>query len=440
MTIKPSETMMGQSGKAAPGGPATTPAGPRSRDWLARYGKAHMNVFGLPARVMDHGQGVRIWDLDGNAYLDMMAGIAVNALGYAHPAWNQALADQASRMAHISNYFASRPQIELAERLLSISGAPEGSHVYFANSGTEANEAALKLARLHGNKLPHPNGTGPARILALTRGFHGRSMGSLSATWKPTIREPFAPLVPGLEFVPAGDAGAMEAAFADETKGPVAAVIMELIQGESGVRPLDPDYVASVRSLCTDHHALMVVDEVQTGMGRTGYWFAFQDPTLSGGARPDLLTFAKGVAGGFPMGGMIAFGQELSEVLTPGMHGSTFAGSPLASALGLVTLETIRKEGFLANAQAGGERLRQGIMDTRNPLYVGVRGRGLLDAVQLAHTCSHALASWALDHGLIVNAVAPDAIRLAPPLVIGPDDIDQAVDILSQVPGDLPDD
>lgn len=439
MTTGASKAGTGQTRKAACA-LVETPVGPCSRDWLERYGHAHMNVFGSPARVMDHGQGVHIWDLDGNRYLDMMAGIAVNSVGYAHPAWNKALEDQASRMAHISNYFASRPQIELAERLLAISGAPEGSHVCFANSGTEANEAALKMARLHGVGLLSGKGGGPGRIVALTRGFHGRSMGSLSLTWKPGIREPFTPLVPGVEFVPAGDIDAMESVFADKAGGPVAAVIMELIQGEAGVRPLDPAYVSAVRSLCNDHQALMIVDEVQTGMGRTGYWFAFQDPTLSEGVRPDLVTFAKGVAGGFPMGGVIAFGQELSDLLAPGLHGSTFAGNPLAAALGVATLDTIQNEGLLENARAAGNRLRQGMADTGNPLYVGTRGKGLLDAVQLSHPCSHALASWALDHGLIVNAVAPDAIRLAPPLIIGPGDIDQAVGILAQVPGDLPDD
>ena len=200
MTTGASKAGTGQTGKTDCA-LVETPVGPCSRDWLERYGHVHMNVFGSPARVMDHGQGIHIWDLDGNRYLDMMAGIAVNSVGYAHPAWNKALEDQASRMAHISNYFASRPQIELAERLLTISGAPEGSHVYFANSGTEANEAALKMARLHGSGLLSGKGGGPGRIVALTRGFHGRSMGSLSVTWKPGIREPFMPLVPGVEFV-----------------------------------------------------------------------------------------------------------------------------------------------------------------------------------------------------------------------------------------------
>ncbi|MCT6919205.1 MAG: aminotransferase class III-fold pyridoxal phosphate-dependent enzyme, partial [Bifidobacteriales bacterium] len=262
-----------------------------------------MQVFGRPGRVMDHGQGAWIWDVDGNRYLDMLAGIAVNALGYAHPAWNKALAEQAGKMAHISNFFASRPQIKLAERLLELAQAPDGSRVFFCNSGTEANEAAIKLARLHGTRM----GGHPGRILALTHSFHGRSMGSLSLTWKPAIREPFQPLVPGMGFLPSGDPKALEEAISGEEASdqPVAAVILELIQGEAGVLPLEPDYVQKVRELCSQHGALMILDEVQTGMGRTGHWFAFQDQSLSGGACPDVLTFAKGVAGGFPMGGMI---------------------------------------------------------------------------------------------------------------------------------------
>ena len=417
--------------------PMRTPQGPQSSQWADRYDRVHMQVFGRPGRVMDHGQGAWIWDLDGNRYLDMMAGIAVNALGYAHPAWNKALAEQAGKMAHISNFFASQPQIELAERLLDLAQAPEGSRVFFANSGTEANEAAIKLARLHGARM----GGHPGRILALTHSFHGRSMGSLSLTWKPAIREPFQPLVPGMGFLPAGDGEALEEAFAQgETSGePVAAVILELIQGEAGVLPLSPDYVRQVRELCTRHGALMILDEVQTGMGRTGHWFAFQDQSLSGGASPDVLTFAKGVAGGFPMGGMITFGPEPSGLLTPGMHGSTFGGNPLGSALALTTLKTIQREGLLEQARQMGERLRAGLADCGNPLYDQVRGRGLLDAVQLGAPCAGDLASWALDHGLIVNAVAPDALRLAPPLIIQADQIDLAVDILAKAPASLAD-
>ena len=377
--------------------------GTEDSKWLGEYSQVHMNVFGTPLRVMDHGQGAHIWDVDGNEYLDFLAGIAVNSLGYAHPKWVKAVADQAAKVAHISNYFASEPQIELASKLVKLAGAPEGSKVYFGNSGAEGNEAALKLAKLYGRTLPGalPSiGGKPARILAMTHGFHGRTMG----------------------------------------KGPVAAVILELIQGEAGVQPLGADYVKFVRELCDINHALLIIDEVQTGIGRTGKWFAFQRDDLSGGVTPDMVTFAKGVAGGFPMGGMIAFGEKLAALFTPGSHGSTFAGNPLGAAAGLATLDVIEDENLVANAEARGEQLRDGIMATGNPLFVSVRGRGLLDAVELKHPCSHAVMNYCLEHGLIVNAVAPNALRFAPPLIVTAQDVDQALAILKDVPTDLPDD
>ena len=347
-----------------------------------------------------------------------------------------------------NDYFASEPQIELASKLVKLAGAPEGSKVYFGNSGAEGNEAALKLAKLYGRTLPGalPSiGGKPARILAMTHGFHGRTMGALSATWKPGIRKPYDPLVPNIEFVRAGDKVALHDAFAQTGlgrygKGPVAAVILELIQGEAGVQPLGADYVKFVRELCDINHALLIIDEVQTGIGRTGKWFAFQRDDLSGGVTPDMVTFAKGVAGGFPMGGMIAFGEKLAALFTPGSHGSTFAGNPLGAAAGLATLDVIEDENLVANAEARGKQLRDGITATGNPLFVSVRGRGLLDAVELKHPCSHAVMNYCLEHGLIVNAVAPNALRFAPPLIVTAQDVDQALAILKDVPTDLPND
>ncbi len=422
--------------------------GSEDAKWLGKYSQVHMNVFGTPLRVMDHGGGAHIWDVDGNEYLDFLAGIAVNALGYAHPKWVKAISDQAAKAAHVSNYFATEPQIELAAKLVKLAGAPEGSHVYFGNSGAEGNEAALKLAKLYGRTLQGASpslGGKPARIIAMTHGFHGRTMGALSATWKPAIREAFEPLVPNIEFVEAGDKSALREAFGETGvgkygKGPVAAVIMELIQGEAGVRPLGTDYVKYARQLCDENKALLIIDEVQTGIGRTGSWFAFQREDLAGGVVPDIITFAKGVGGGFPMGGMISFGAELSALFTPGSHGSTFAGNPLGAAAALATLEVIEEENLLQNAEARGKQLRDGIEACGNELFVSVRGRGLLDAIELAHPCSHAVMNWALERGLIVNAVAPDAIRLAPPLIVTEQDIDQAIAILAEVPSDLPND
>lgn len=416
--------------------------------WLDEYSQVHMNVFGTPLRVLDHGQGAHVWDVDGNEYLDFLAGIAVNSIGYAHPRWVKAVSEQAAKVAHTSNYFATEPQIRLAAKLVELAGAPEGSHVYFGNSGAEGNEAAIKLAKLYGRTLPGATpsiGGKPARIIAMTHGFHGRTLGSLSATWKPSIRTPFEPLVPNIEFVEAGDVQALHDAFTQTGpgrygKGPVAAVIMELIQGEAGVRPLGGEYVKAARRMCDENDALLIIDEVQTGMGRTGAWFAFQKEELAAGVMPDMVTFAKGVAGGFPMGGMIAFGQKLSSLFTPGSHGSTFAGNPLGAAAALATISVIEDDHLVENAENRGRQLREGIMETGNPLFASVRGSGLLDAIQLAHPCAHAAMNWALEHGLIVNAVAPDALRLAPPLIVTSEDVDRAVSILARIPNDLPND
>lgn len=426
----------------------TETLGSEDSKWLGEYSQVHMNVFGTPLRVLDHGQGAHVWDVDGNEYLDFLAGIAVNSIGYAHPKWVKAVSEQAAKVAHTSNYFATEPQIKLAAKLVKLAGAPEGSHVYFGNSGAEGNEAAIKLAKLYGRTLPGATpsiGGKPARIIALTHGFHGRTLGALSATWKPAIRTPFEPLVPNIEFVEAGDPLALYEAFAQTGqgrygKGPVAAVIMELIQGEAGVRPLGADYVKKARQMCDAHGALLIIDEVQCGMGRTGEWFSFQREDLSGGVTPDIITFAKGVAGGFPMGGMIAFGQKLSSLFTPGSHGSTFAGNPLGAAAALATIDVIESENLVANAEERGKQLRDGIRQCGNPLFESVRGRGLLDAIQLSHPCAHAAMNWALEHGLIVNAVAPDALRLAPPLNITEQDVDEAVSILARIPEELPND
>lgn len=418
----------------------------RDAEDIDEYENVHLNVFGTPLRVLDHGEGCRVWDVDGNEYLDFLAGIAVNSIGYAHPRWVAAVSEQAGKIAHSSNYFATEPQIHLAEKLLKYAQAPEGSKVYFCNSGAEANEAALKLAKLHGRTLrgalPSMGGR-PARILALTNGFHGRTLGALSATWKPSIRKPFDPLVPGIEFVDANDTKALRGAFAENNKGkygkgPVAAVILELIQGEAGVLPLQADYVRDVRRMCTENGALMIIDEVQTGIGRTGSWFAFQREDLTHGIIPDAVSFAKGVAGGFPMGGLIVFGAKNAGLFTPGSHGSTFAGNPLGAAAALATIGVIEDEHLIENAEQRGEQLRTELSACSNPVFSTVRGRGLLNAVTLNRPCAHAIVDWALTQGLIVNAVRPDAVRLAPPLIVSAEEISEAVSILARVPADLP--
>jgi acetylornithine aminotransferase len=378
-----------------------------SQEWTARYGQAVMGTFGTPQRILVRGHGAYVWDVDGRRYLDLLAGIAVNALGHAHPTLVSAVSAQLGTLGHISNFFASPAQIALAERLLSLAapgGAPAGSRVFFTNSGTEANEAAFKMARR----------TGRTRILALEGSFHGRTMGALALTHKPAYRAPFEPLPGGVEFLPFGDLEALTAAMADD----VAALFVEPLQGEAGVRPLPPGYLAAARDLTRSYGALLVVDEVQTGMGRTGAWLAHHHPHVGGAVVPDVVTLAKGLGGGFPIGAVIGYGERAGALLGAGQHGSTFGGNPVACAAALATIHVIERDGLLEHAHSLGARLRQQVAGIGHPLVAGVRGEGLLLAVALAAPIAPAVATAALAAGYIVNAVAPDAIRLAPPLIL----------------------
>ncbi|TDE90898.1 acetylornithine transaminase [Occultella glacieicola] len=382
-------------------------------DWRRRYAGAVMNTFGPPQRVLVRGEGCYVWDADGNRFLDLLAGIAVNALGHAHPTLTGAISAQLGTLGHISNFFASPTQITLAERLLGLvvdGGAPAGARVFFTNSGTEAMEAAFKLARRHG-------GPGRDRILALDGAFHGRSMGALALTAKPAYREPFEPLPGGVEHLPFGDLAALEAAFADGG-GRVAALIVEPVQGEAGVRPLPPGYLAAARELTSANGALLILDEVQSGMGRTGTWMGHHLPHVGGGVVPDAIALAKGLGGGFPMGALVAVSEEAATLLAPGQHGTTFGGNPVAAAAALATIHVIERDGLLANATTVGQHLRTEIAALDHPLVTGCRGEGLLIAIELAAPVAPAAATAALAHGYIVNAVAPDAIRLAPPLIL----------------------
>ncbi|WP_154793738.1 acetylornithine transaminase [Occultella kanbiaonis] len=382
-------------------------------DWQRRYSGALMNTFGPPQRVLVRGEGCYVWDADGNRYLDLLAGIAVNALGHAHPTLTGAISAQLGTLGHISNFFASPTQITLAERLLALvvdGGAPAGGRVFFTNSGTEAMEAAFKLARRHG-------GPDRDRILALQGAFHGRSMGALALTAKAAYREPFEPLPGGVEHLPFGDLTALEAAFADGG-GRVAALIVEPVQGEAGVRALPPGYLAAAREITSAHGALLILDEVQSGMGRTGTWMGHHLPHVGGGVVPDAIALAKGLGGGFPMGALVAVTEEAATLLTPGQHGTTFGGNPVASAAALATIHVIERDGLLANATTVGQHLRTEVAALDHPLVTGCRGEGLLIAIELAEPVAPAVAAAALRRGYIVNAVAPDAIRLAPPLIL----------------------
>ncbi len=376
--------------------------GPLVEQGLERYQNAVMGTFGRPQRVLARGEGSYVWDADGNRYLDLLGGIAVNALGHADPEWVAAIAAQAGTLAHASNFFATEPQIALAERLLDISGAPEGSRVFFANSGTEANEAAFKMARR----------TGRTRILALEKSFHGRSTGALALTHKAAYREPFAPLAPGVEFVPPNDVAALTAAMGDD----VSAVFIEPIQGEAGVVPLTHEFLQAVRDLTSQHGALMIADEVQTGIARTGQWLAMQ----AHGIQPDVVTLAKGLGGGFPIGAVVAFGHDAATMLTAGQHGTTFGGNPLASAAALATLNAIENRGLLAHVKAMGEWIKETVGAL--PGVVEVRGEGLLLGIKLESDISAAVAAAAIDAGFIINPPSPDTIRLAPSLTLTRDE------------------
>jgi acetylornithine aminotransferase len=379
------------------------------------YESVMMRTFAPPLATLSHGEGPYVWDIEGRRYLDFLAGIAVNALGHAHPVFVDAVAGQAGRLAHISNYFASEPQVALAERLTRLSG---GDRVFFANSGTEAIEAALKLARLHSRTAP-----GRSRVLSLAGSFHGRTMGALSLTGKPALQQPFAPLVPGVAQIPV-DLAVLEAELA---AGDVAALFVEPIQGEAGVIDLPEGYLVAARELTARHGTLLILDEIQTGAGRTGDWFAFQ----ADGIVPDAIAVAKGIGGGFPIGALVAFGAA-SELLGPGHHGSTFGGNPLATATAIAVLGEIERAGLVGNARVRGDQLRAGLT---HPLITDFQGRGLLVGVGLAQPVAHRVVAEALARGLIVNAASDNRIRLAPPLIVGDAEIAEFIPLFTDALG-----
>jgi len=402
--------------------------------WTERYGHALMDTFGAPQRVLVRGEGPYVWDADGFRYLDLLGGIAVNSLGHAHPTLTAAISAQLGTLGHISNFFASPTQIALAERLLAVADAPEGSRVFLTNSGTEANEAAFKMARRNSEG---PGGVRRTRVLALEGAFHGRSMGALALTSKAAYREPFEPLPGGVEFLPFGDTAALEAAFADGGGDTVAAVFLEPIQGEAGVLPLPAGYLARARELTEAHGALLILDEVQTGMGRTGAWLAHQHPHLGGGIRPDVVTLAKGLGGGFPVGAVVAYGERAATLLGRGQHGTTFGGNPVASAAALATIGVIERDGLLQHVTDLGAWWRSEIAALGHPLVAEVRGEGLLIAVQLAAPVAAEVASRALAAGFIVNPCTPSTIRMAPPYVLTREQAATFTDFLAALPHDL---
>ena len=380
--------------------------------WKDDYANRIMNTFGVPKVELVRGDGCAVFDSDGTRYLDFLAGIAVNSLGHNHPAVVGALTSQA-HLLHVSNFFATEPQLALAERLLRITGAGDAGRVFFANSGTEAIEAAIKLARR----------TGRPRILSLQDSFHGRSLGALSITGKAALREPFEPLLPNVEHIDS-TIEALTAAIGPD----VAALIVEPIKGEAGVRELPAGYLEAARELTTQHGALLIVDEIQTGAGRTGNWFAFQES----GIVPDAITLAKGIGGGVPIGALVTFGAA-STLLQPGQHGTTFGGNPLVCAVSNAVLAQIEADDLVANAAQRGAELRSALARIDSPLINDLRGRGLLIGIGLAEPVGARIVELALEHGLIVNAPNESTIRLAPPLIIGDDEIAEFIETFSVV-------
>jgi acetylornithine aminotransferase len=374
-----------------------------------------MGTYGTPALALVRGEGAVVTDDVGRTYVDMLGGIAVNSLGHAHPAVVDAVSRQIRQLGHVSNLYVAEPPVALAELLLVLAGRP--GKVYFGNSGAEAVEAAYKISRR----------TGRSHVVAAAGGFHGRTMGALSLTGQPSKADPFRPLPGPVTHVPFGDPDALAAAVTDET----AMVILEPIQGENGVIVPPLGYLAAARAITTKHGALLALDEVQTGIGRTGHWFAHQAPGgPDAGVEPDIVTLAKGLGGGLPIGACLAFGAA-AELLGPGAHGSTFGGNPVSCAAALAVLRTIARDGLLDHVTRVGGRLKNGIDGLGSPLVSGVRGAGLLLGIVLTAPVAAAAVDALRDRahsagmqGFLANAPHPDVIRLAPPLILSADQAD----------------
>jgi acetylornithine/N-succinyldiaminopimelate aminotransferase len=380
-----------------------------------RWEAVMMNNYGTPPLALASGEGAVVTDVDGKSYIDLLGGIAVNILGHRHPAVIEAVTRQLNTLGHTSNLYATEPGIALAEALVGLLGADEQARVFFCNSGTEANEVAFKITRL----------TGRTKLIAAQGAFHGRTMGSLALTGQPSKQEPFAPLPGEVVHIPFGDTEALTAAVDDQT----AAVFLEPILGEGGVVVPPAGYLVAARDITAKHGALLVLDEVQTGMGRTGAFFAHQHD----GITPDIVTLAKGLGGGLPIGACIAVGAT-ADLLTPGLHGSTFGGNPVCTAAALAVLGVLADEDLIGRADVLGKTLSHGIESLGHPLVDHVRGRGLLRGIVLSAEAAKPVEAAARDAGFLINAAAPDVIRLAPPLVITEGQID---DFLAALPNVL---
>ncbi|MFZ1361590.1 MAG: acetylornithine transaminase [Candidatus Nanopelagicales bacterium] len=413
--------------------------GPNTASWLDRWDDSVMTTYGTPPIVIERGEKSTVWDVDGNEYLDLLSGIAVTSVGHANPAVAKAVADQVSTLIHTSNLYGHKRTIELSERLKGIveSYANTGNNtkVFYCQGGATANEAAIKLARRNAAKVQGTETAGTrVKLISTNKAFHGRTSGSLTLTGKPEKRDQFLPLLDGVVYVDFNDLEQLEAAMDDD----VAAIFLEPIQGEGGVNVATDEYLAKARELATKYNALMIHDEVQTGIGRTGEWYY----GLSRGVVPDVISSAKGLGGGMPIGASIALGNA-ADLFEPGDHATTYGGNPVTSAAALAVLDTIENEAILDNVKTVGQYFKVEVLALGHPAIVEVRGAGLLIAIELTEPVAAEAVKLALAKGFLLNAVTPTAIRVAPPLVITPDELDTFVavlpDILDQVTtnGDL---
>lgn len=386
-----------------------------SDDYRETYADVMMGTYSRPLAVLERGERCHVWDVDGKRYLDFLGGIAVNSLGYAHPVLVAAVSHQIATLSHVSNYFTTPSQVGLATKLREITGAGSGGRVYFGNSGAEAMEAAFKLARLN-------NGGGKrTRILSLTNSFHGRTMGSLALTGKPALQDPFGPMIAGVEHIDS-TLEALEASI-DDT---VAALVFEPIKGEAGVVDLPDGFIRRARELTSQHGALLIIDEIQTGIARTGTWFAYQKHDIV----PDAVAMAKGLGGGVPIGALVTFGRA-SELYQAGHHGSTFGGNPLVTAAALAVLDEIERADLIGNSERRGKQLSDGIRALGSPLVAEVRGQGLLIGIGLVDPIAKQLSAAALERGLIINAANESSIRLAPPLIVGDSEVAEFLELFA---------
>ena len=382
-----------------------------NKKYLNRWDSSLQNNYGKPAITLVKGKGIVVTDADGKSYLDFLGGIATSILGHAHPAIVKAVTKQVSTLSHVSNFYAHPNAIELAEKLIVMTG-DKGAKVFFCQSGAEANEAALKLSRR----------TGKMRVVAAQGAFHGRTMGALSLTGQPSKREPFLPLIKGVKHVPYGDIDAIRKAVSKKT----AMVIIEPIMGEAGVIVPPADYLQELRLLCDKNGALLVIDAVQTGMGRTGDWFGYE----YSGITPDVITLAKGLGGGLPLGAMIALGKA-ADLFQPGDHGSTFGGNPVTTAAGLAAIRYIESKGILSKVEKQGAHLMQEL--ALIPGVKEVRGAGLLLGIELESLKASNVADAMRDAGVLVNAANATTIRIAPALIVSDAQINKFITIFRKV-------